>query len=273
MKVLSDTWKQLIGCKCENICRLEDNCTCLSKSGMSYDMNGLLTNFMNPIFECNSECVCSQSCTNRVVQRYLNDAEFTFESEYHTKTYVTNHPVMGRGLKAACEIQRGELVCVYLGEVIPYKEACLREALQLSCYGRNFIMIMREYSDHHLVSETCVDGNSESWGSVKSKARLINHSCTPNLTHYLLTKLSLKVHNCHMIMLSLCPATKYDYPTRFVYAARTPVEYTCLEYKYSSFRRNRSVSNHFKSMQLSKISWWLLNILLYELALIIGLAE
>ncbi|VDP18770.1 unnamed protein product [Schistosoma margrebowiei] len=174
--------EQLIGCKCENICSLEDNCTCLSKSGMSYDMNGLLTNFMNPVFECNSECVCSQSCTNRVVQRYLKDAESTFESEYHTKTYVTNHPVMGRGLKAACEIQRGELVCVYLGEVIPYKEACLREALQLSCYGRNFIMIMREYSDHHLVSETCVDGNSESWGSVKSKARLINHSCTPNLT-------------------------------------------------------------------------------------------
>ncbi|CAH8620846.1 unnamed protein product [Schistosoma rodhaini] len=89
---------------------------------------------------------------------------------------------MGRGLKAACKIQRGELVCVYLGEVIPYKEACLREAFQLSCYGRNFIMVMREYSDHRLISETCVDGNSESWGSVKSKARLINHSCTPNLT-------------------------------------------------------------------------------------------
>ncbi|CAH8533184.1 unnamed protein product [Schistosoma turkestanicum] len=174
--------EQLTGCTCENICCLGDDCACLSKCRTSYDMNGLLVDFVNPVFECNSECLCSQLCTNRVVQRYLNDAEDTYESEYHAKTCVTNYPVMGRGLSAACDIQRGELVCVYLGEVIPYKEACLREARQRSCHGRNFILIMREYSDDSLVSETCVDGDSESWGSIKSKARLINHSCTPNLT-------------------------------------------------------------------------------------------
>ncbi|KAK4468231.1 hypothetical protein MN116_008387 [Schistosoma mekongi] len=174
--------EQLPGCGCESVCCIRDDCACLSKSGTSYDLSGLLVDCMNPIFECNSECVCSQSCTNRVVQRYLKSAESTFESEYHTKACVTDYSIMGKGLKATCDIRRGELVCVYLGEIIPYKEACLREARQLSCYGRNFILIMREYSEGRLVSETCIDGDSVSWGTVKSKARLINHSCTPNLT-------------------------------------------------------------------------------------------
>ncbi|VDQ14498.1 unnamed protein product [Trichobilharzia regenti] len=126
-----------------------------------------MINFVTPVFECNSECKCSQSCANRVVQNYLQDA---------------NYPIMGKGLKAVQDIKCGELVCVYLGEVIPYKEACLREARQLSSYGRNYILILREYSENRLVSETCIDGNQELWGSVKSKARFINHSCTPNLT-------------------------------------------------------------------------------------------
>ncbi|CAH8602511.1 unnamed protein product [Heterobilharzia americana] len=179
---LSLITEQLPGCVCEDICSLNSGCSCLSKSGRSYDLNGLLVDFVKPVFECNSECTCSQSCANRVVQNYLKDFQISFESDRHTKTCVSNYSVMGRGLKAINDIQQGELVCVYLGEVIPYEEACLRESRQLSCQGRNYIMIMREYSENRLVSETCVDGNPESWGSVKSKACLINHSCTPNLT-------------------------------------------------------------------------------------------
>ncbi|CAH8861726.1 unnamed protein product [Trichobilharzia szidati] len=159
---LSLITEQLPGCLCKNICSLNNGCTCLSKSGKSYDANGLLINFVKPVFECNSECKCSQSCANRVVQNYLQDAQNSFESDYSNKICVSNYPIMG--------------------EVIPYKEACLREARQLSSYGRNYILILREYSENRLVSETCIDGNQELWGSVKSKARFINHSCTPNLT-------------------------------------------------------------------------------------------
>ncbi|GAA54150.1 histone-lysine N-methyltransferase SETMAR [Clonorchis sinensis] len=168
---------QLMGCSCAaDGC--QDECTCRSRSGGSYTKDGRLLDFRHPVFECNSACTCSSSCPNRVVQRHLS----AVQRESHMIYRITERCGVGQCLNAARNFEPGELVCVYLGEVIPYAEACKRETKQLSKYGHNYILILRCFAGASLVSEVCVDGNSFGPNGSLPVARLVNHSCDPNLT-------------------------------------------------------------------------------------------
>ncbi|CAL8075626.1 unnamed protein product [Calicophoron daubneyi] len=91
--------------------------------------------------------------------------------------------ISGRGLLTTRDVVSGELVCVYFGEVVPYAEACVREAQQRSNFGCTYVLIMRTYIGDSLFSETCIDGDAPLPPSnLKCAASLINHSCDPNLT-------------------------------------------------------------------------------------------
>lgn len=176
---------QLPGCKCNEDCFGSSTfCECHSKYGQTYNSQGYLTNFAVPIFECNSECSCSELCPNRLIQRHL---ERLLTMTHAQDTYLdhlylcNNNSVKGRGLKTLRGFNIGELVCVYLGEVVPYAEACQRELRQLSAVGHNYVMVLREYAEKRLVCETCVDGSSH-YLEHKPLTRFINHSCNPNLT-------------------------------------------------------------------------------------------
>lgn len=165
---------QLCGCKCFSNCNNKSACSCLSQNGLSYDKYGRLHEFLNPVFECNSECTCLKSCPNRVVQKYLkSDAGFLYEIESHLP--------IGKGVKSLCNYAKGDLVCVYLGEVIPPNEVYRRERSQMLIYGRNYVLVVREYFKNELICQTCVDGLSSMDDFNKPIGRLINHSCSPNL--------------------------------------------------------------------------------------------
>ena len=61
----------LVGCSCQRFCTM-DICECPRNSGgeFAYDRTGRVrVEPGTPIYECNSQCPCSLSCRNRVVQR------------------------------------------------------------------------------------------------------------------------------------------------------------------------------------------------------------
>ncbi|KAF7231998.1 hypothetical protein EG68_09853 [Paragonimus skrjabini miyazakii] len=156
-------------------------CSCLRRSGVSYTDEGLLREFHRPIFECNSACSCALTCTNRIVQRYLSSSHGVTHSNFMPYR-VAERPGVGRCLIAARHIDAGELVCVYLGEVVPYKEACRREQEQKLKYGHNYVLILKGFAGNSLVSQLCIDGDAPGPNGSKSDGRLVNHSCDPNLT-------------------------------------------------------------------------------------------
>ncbi|KAF8567544.1 hypothetical protein P879_04136 [Paragonimus westermani] len=180
---------QIAGCHCKAVCCLsgqatpilESGCPCLLRSGVSYTDEGLLREFHSPVFECNSTCCCAFTCTNRIVQRYLSSSHGTTQSNF-LPYRVAERPCVGRCLIAARHINPGELVCVYLGEVVPYEEACRREQKQKSKYGHNYVLILKAFAGNSLVSQLCIDGDAPGPDGSKSDGRLVNHSCDPNLT-------------------------------------------------------------------------------------------
>ncbi|CAH8646282.1 unnamed protein product [Dicrocoelium dendriticum] len=163
---------QLPGCQCDTVC--SQACPCIANSGATYTKDGRLLCYDGPLFECNSVCTCSGACSHRLVQHSLSSNIVPVYS-------VAERPIVGQCLIAARDLDVGEFICVYFGEVIPYEEACRREEQQLETFGRNYILIMQIFAGETLASRTCIDGDVEGPDSTKPVGRLVNHSCEPNL--------------------------------------------------------------------------------------------
>ncbi|KAA0184498.1 putative histone-lysine n-methyltransferase setb1 [Fasciolopsis buskii] len=182
---LADITEQLEGCSCETLCcsTSPNECPCRLRSTNPYNAQGILTNFSASLFECNSDCLCGTDCSYRLVQTYLDRLTSFPEGKADHRVYrVAEIPGLGKGLMAARDIFRGEVVCAYLGEVVPPEVGVLRERAQLEQHGRTYVLTMREYARDRLIAVTCIDGDADLPTMGKPDARFINHSCDPNMT-------------------------------------------------------------------------------------------
>lgn len=169
----------LPGCSCRSHSCVPGSCSCLQTFERAYDTSGKLLNlirtdfYSSPVFECNTLCTCSDSCSNRVVQRGLG-----------LKLEVFSTESKGRGVRTLETIPPGTFVCEYAGEVIGFEEARRRQLAQKSM-DHNYIIAVREHAGSGSTTETFVDP-----AAVGNVGRFINHSCQPNLV-----MLPVRVHS------------------------------------------------------------------------------
>ncbi|XP_077241527.1 histone-lysine N-methyltransferase, H3 lysine-9 specific SUVH1-like [Tasmannia lanceolata] len=102
--------KPSLGCKCHGACVPGDtNCCCTMKNGGDppYLITGLLVSRKPLIYECNSSCLCSLNCRNRVSQLGVKVRLEVFRTRDR-----------GWGLRSWDPIRAGSFICEYTGEVI-----------------------------------------------------------------------------------------------------------------------------------------------------------
>lgn len=159
----------LPGCSCLSCSCCPESCSCLQRYGQAFHSTGTLldlgrSGYCSPVFACNALCSCSDSCSNRVVQRGLT-----------LRLEVCSTESKGWGVRTLEEIPRGRFVCEYAGEVIGFAEAKRRQLGQ-TAEENNYIIAVREHAGQGSVTETFVDPTQA--GNV---GRFLNHSCQPNL--------------------------------------------------------------------------------------------
>uniref|UniRef100_A0A3P9JMX3 SET domain and mariner transposase fusion gene n=1 Tax=Oryzias latipes TaxID=8090 RepID=A0A3P9JMX3_ORYLA len=161
----------LPGCSCLSRSCCPESCSCLQTGGQAYHATGALlglnrtgSDYSSPVFECNALCSCSDSCSNRVVQKGL---QLSLEV-FHTSN-------RGWGVRTLQQIPRGTFVCEYAGEVVSFVEARGRQLSQ-SAEENNYIIAVVEHAGSGSVTKTFVDPTR-----VGNVGRFLNHSCQPNL--------------------------------------------------------------------------------------------
>lgn len=164
-------------CDCVGDCSAE-SCRCMT----AYDNTGRLLPLdhrielcrMNtawfagvPIVECSLRCGCSLSCPNRVTQRGIQLPLQIFRTSSR-----------GWGLRCKREIQMGEFICAYIGEIITNEMAEERGRAQADgdAYLFDLDLTREEVDDVTCSHLKCIDARE--YGNA---ARFINHSCSPNL--------------------------------------------------------------------------------------------
>ncbi|OQE25417.1 hypothetical protein PENSTE_c006G01808 [Penicillium steckii] len=162
------------GCECPGGVCDPTRCNCLMEEEhtdekiVPYQLNkrALQPDFLgrtSMIYECNHRCSCQARCWFNVTQRGRN-----FQPEiFHTGN-------RGFGLRSFDNIQVGEFIDYYLGEVLTQEEANYREDDQQVSYLFSLDFIPEQDSatqkDYYVV-----DGRK--FGNV---TRFMNHSCNPN---------------------------------------------------------------------------------------------
>lgn len=161
----------LPGCSCHLQSCCTDTCSCFQAHGQTYNSSGTLmdltavdSSFCSPVFECNVLCSCSDTCSNRVVQRGVRHSLEVFTTDKK-----------GWGVRTLEPILSGTFVCEYAGEVIGFEEARSRQ-LSPRCEKNNYIIAVREHAGPGSFVETFVDPSV-----VGNVGRFLNHSCLPNL--------------------------------------------------------------------------------------------
>lgn len=149
-----------IACQCSSVCvgDCHNETPMYSEDGLYIGLRGQV------IYECNDRCACSEpgsACTNRVVKKGgvipLN---------------VFKTPNRGWGVCAMSNIRKGEYIAEYVGEVLTIDEAVEREKIY-SVTNERYIFGMDFDGEPDNVVDATLFGNV---------ARMINHSCNPNLT-------------------------------------------------------------------------------------------
>ena len=113
--------------------------------------------------ECNSNCTCPPTCSNRVVQNGIPYQLIVFETKSK-----------GFGLCTQELIPAFNFVCEYAGEVLTEEEASKR-IQHKTLQEMNYMFVLKEFCSSG-VMRTIVD--PEMSGNI---GRFINHSCEPNL--------------------------------------------------------------------------------------------
>ncbi|XP_022173480.1 histone-lysine N-methyltransferase SUV39H2-like [Myzus persicae] len=155
-----------IGCSCRRNCQSPEEC-CYEMSGClkAYDKNkNLVVVPGSPIFECNKKCRCTKSCTNRVVQLGSN----VNICIYKTRKY-------GWGVKSAQNIQKGQFVGKYIGEIITVKESEQRLSKRTSSLDNMWNLDFNDPLNYKYI----IDGTHYA-----NFTYFINHSCDANLNVY-----------------------------------------------------------------------------------------
>eukprot|EP00088_Acartia_fossae_P071171 TRINITY_DN9713_c0_g1_i1.p1 TRINITY_DN9713_c0_g1~~TRINITY_DN9713_c0_g1_i1.p1 ORF type:complete len:284 (-),score=29.46 TRINITY_DN9713_c0_g1_i1:41-892(-) len=162
----------------DNFVELDNGCFCTTDCGVacfhqgsfsvgSYECGLLNTNNLGrPVFECNSKCECEPSrCLNRVVTHGP-----------HPRLKVCRTSGKGYGLFCDVDLQKGEFVCEYAGEILDDAGAKRRFEAQTRQKRSNYILVLREFSGSSLTCKTIVDPTA--MGNI---GRYANHSCEANL--------------------------------------------------------------------------------------------
>lgn len=155
-----------IGCSCRRNCQSPEEC-CYEMSGClkAYDNNkNIVVPPGNPVFECNKKCICSNSCSNRVVQlgSHVNICI------YKTRKY-------GWGIKSAQDIPKGQFVGKYIGEIITVKESEQRLKKGSSLLDNMWNLDFDDSQNYKYI----IDGTHYA-----NFTYFINHSCDANLNVY-----------------------------------------------------------------------------------------
>jgi len=155
-----------IGCNCKKNCKIPENC-CYEMTGClkAYDKNkNIIVNPGHPVYECNKKCKCSSACTNRVVQ---------LGSNVNVCVYKTRRT--GWGVKSSQNIQKGQFVARYIGEIITVEEFEDRLRNGLSSIDYTWNLDFNDPQNYKYV----IDGTQ-----FANFTRFINHSCSSNLNVY-----------------------------------------------------------------------------------------
>ena len=178
----------MLGCGCQKKykqqygCVYLDYCSCIEDS--AEDNNGKkcfpygasennyrclrqkVLNTRNHIYECNSRCDCTRKCKNRVVQHGRQVQVEIFKT--------TNR---GWGLRCLEDLQKGQFVDSYRGEIITSDEANQR-GTNMTADEENFLFDFDKFKDTEVYDPErayVCDGRY-----MGSPTRFINHSCDPN---------------------------------------------------------------------------------------------
>jgi len=151
------------GCLCKKDCLFDINC-CKSLSGpVAYDIkNNVVVTPNFPIFECNKNCECSSSCINRVVQHGSKVKLCIYKSEFP-----------GWALKTCQNIDKGQFVGIYVGEIITVEEYNQRLHNSSSSIDYTWELDFNGITNFKCIVDCTHYGNF---------TRFINHSCKANLT-------------------------------------------------------------------------------------------
>lgn len=134
-----------------------DCTTCKEDREMGYDACGEDCLNRMLFIECGSKCPCGEYCTNKRFQKRQNATVTPFRTDWK-----------GYGLKALEDLEPGEFVMEYVGEVLDY-QLFKKRSKQYSKAGQQHFYFMA-INPEEIVDAT-VKGNI---------SRFINHSCDPN---------------------------------------------------------------------------------------------
>uniref|UniRef100_A0A0A8Z7G0 Uncharacterized protein n=1 Tax=Arundo donax TaxID=35708 RepID=A0A0A8Z7G0_ARUDO len=183
LRPLSKT-KPLQNCNCPSVCLPGDaNCSCgqLNGGDLPYTSSGLLVKHVQMIYECSSNCQCSQHCRNRITQKGIN---LNFEV-FWTGDY-------GWGVRSWDPIRAGTFICEYAGEVIDERNMSMDEEdeyiFHTSWPGDKILRwnLGAELLEEASANVTMVESLKKLPIVISAKksgnvARFLNHSCSPNL--------------------------------------------------------------------------------------------
>uniref|UniRef100_A0ACD5Y4T6 Uncharacterized protein n=1 Tax=Avena sativa TaxID=4498 RepID=A0ACD5Y4T6_AVESA len=171
-------------CQCASVCLPgETDCSCMQQNGgdLPYSSSGVLAKHVPMLYECSSDCHCSQDCRNRVVQKGV---------KLNLEVFWTGD--RGWGLRSWDPIRAGTFVCEYAGEVID--ETNTNKDVEEGDYTFRASFpsdkILRYNVGAELLEEKSSDATAESFKQLPivisakdagNVARFINHSCSPNL--------------------------------------------------------------------------------------------
>lgn len=165
------------GCSCRGTCTLP-TCTCLKRRGIIYNLIDndetaeALTNknfilnrskSYHGVYECTPNCDCKNFCGNRLVQFGPRE-----------NLIIKECPGKGKGLFTTENIQKGQFICEYAGEIVTRHEALTRLKKNEENNLPNYILCVREFFGMKQ-QLTIIDPTH--FGNI---GRYINHSCKPN---------------------------------------------------------------------------------------------
>ncbi|XP_062203295.1 histone-lysine N-methyltransferase, H3 lysine-9 specific SUVH1-like [Phragmites australis] len=176
--------KPLQSCNCPSVCLPGDaNCSCAQLNGgdLPYTSSGLLVKHIPMIYECSSNCQCSQHCRNRITQKGI---KLNFE--------VFSTGDRGWGVRSWDPIRAGAFICEYAGEVIDETNMNMDDEEDEYTFHTSWPgdKVLRWNLGAELLEEPSANVTTESLKklpiviSAKNSgnvARFLNHSCSPNL--------------------------------------------------------------------------------------------
>lgn len=133
-----------------------------------------------PIYECHEGCACAETtegdddtaCVNRVVERGRQIPLQIFRTEDR-----------GWGVRTLVDLQKGQFVDRYLGEILTAREARHRRSVATMARRKDvYLFALDKFSDANSLDSRLAGPPLECDGEFRAgPTRFINHSCSPNL--------------------------------------------------------------------------------------------